>query len=68
MSSKFKTTEFDSPRLKYLSAYSAQVKMQVQQILEQGNLAQYLLKKYPTIHEISNDKALRGYVDRKSVV
>jgi len=62
MSSKFKTSEFDSPKLKYLTAYSAEIQMQVQQMIEQNNLAQYLLKKYPTIHEVSNDKALRGYV------
>ena len=62
MPSKFKNTELQSPKLKYLSAYSAQIQMQVQQMIEQKNLALYLLKKYPTIHEVSNDKALRGYV------
>ncbi len=62
MPPKFKNTEIESPKLKYLSAYSAQIQVQVQQMIEQKSLAQYLLKKYPTIHEVSNDKALRGYV------
>jgi len=62
MSSKFKTTACNSPKLKYLSAYSSQIQMQVQQMIEQNNLSQYLLKKYPTVHEVSNDKALRSYV------
>jgi len=47
---------------KYLSAYSQQIQIQVQQMIEQKKLAQYLLNKYPTTHEVSNDKALRGYV------
>ncbi|PKI16533.1 YgjP-like metallopeptidase domain-containing protein [Colwellia sp. 12G3] len=51
-----------SSPLKYLSAYSQQVQTQVQQMLDQKKLAQYLLTKYPTTHEISNDKALRCYV------
>ncbi|KGJ86628.1 hypothetical protein [Colwellia psychrerythraea] len=47
MSSKFRNTEIQSPKLKYLTAYSAemQMQMQVQQMIEQNNLAQYLLKK-----------------------
>jgi len=49
-------------KLKYLSAYSAQIQTQVQQMIEQQTLAQYLLKKYPTTHQVSSDKALRGYV------
>jgi predicted metal-dependent hydrolase len=62
MPSKFKTTELQSPKLKYLSAYSQQIQMQVLQMIDQKKLAQYLLAKYPSTHEISNDKALRGYV------
>lgn len=53
---------FEQPKLKYLSAYSAQVQIQVQQMIEQKKLASYLLNKYPNIHNISNDKALRSYV------
>ena len=62
MSSKFKNIELQAPKLKYLTAYSAQIQLQVQQMIEQKNLDKYLLNKYPAIHEISNDKALRGYV------
>lgn len=49
-------------KLKYLSAYSAQIQTQVKQMIEQQTLAQYLLKKYPTTHQVTSDKALRGYV------
>lgn len=51
-----------SANLTYLSAYSAQIQTQVQQMIEQKTLANYLLKKYPNTHEITSDKALRGYV------
>jgi predicted metal-dependent hydrolase len=57
MSSKFK-----QPKLKYLSAYSEQVQTQIQQMLEQNKLEQYLLNKYPDTHEVTSDKALRAYV------
>jgi hypothetical protein len=50
------------PRLKYIFAYSEQVQTQVQQMLEQNSLANYLLTKYPKTHDINNDKALRNYV------
>lgn len=62
MPSKFKNIELQLPKLKYLTAYSAQIQLQVQQMIEQKKLDKYLLNKYPTNHEVSNDKALRGYV------
>lgn len=62
MPPKFKPQEFQQPKLKYLSAYSETIQTQVQQMLNQQKLAQYLLAKYPTTHEVSNDKALRAYV------
>ena len=62
MPSKFKNIELQLPKLKYLTAYSEQIQLQVQQMIEQKKLDRYLLKKYPTIHEVNNDKALRGYV------
>ncbi len=49
--------------LKYLCAYSPTIQSQVQQMLEQKTLAKYLLSKYPSCHQISNDKALRVYVN-----
>ena len=62
MNTKFKLPEVQPPQLKYLSAYSAQVQSQVHQMIEQKNLAQYLLTKYPKTHTVTNDKALRSYV------
>ena len=62
MPSKFKNIELQLPKLKYLTAYSEQIQLQVQQMIEQKKLDRYLLNKYPTIHEVNNDKALRGYV------
>ncbi len=62
MPPKFNQQSFEQPKLKYLSAYSEQVQSQVQQMLEQKKIANYLLSKYPTTHEISSDKALRAYV------
>lgn len=47
--------------LKYLSNYSEQVKAQVLKLVEQEKLADYLLKKYPTTHQLVNDKSLRDY-------
>ncbi len=62
MPDKFKATPLQNPALKYLTAYSEQVQGQVQQMLEQKTLPKYLLAKYPRIHEVGNDKALRNYV------
>jgi predicted metal-dependent hydrolase len=47
--------------LRYISSYPQQVKDQALQLIEQDNLADYLLKKYPTTHPFVNDKSLRGY-------
>lgn len=48
--------------LKYLTAYAPELQNQVQQMIAQQRLADFLLKKYPDTHEISNDKFLREYV------
>ena len=48
--------------LKYLSAYAPELQNQVKQMIEQQRLADFLLKKYPHTHDISNDKYLRAYV------
>lgn len=53
---------FMSIPLKYLSNYSPTVLKQVQQMLDQKTLDKYLLSKYPCIHNVTNDKSLRGYV------
>jgi predicted metal-dependent hydrolase len=49
------------PTLRYISNYPQQVKDQVLQLVAQNNLADYLLNKYPTTHQFSTDKSLRGY-------
>jgi len=51
-----------SDTLKYLSAYSSSVQQQVQRLIDEQRLADFLLKKYPEPHEITNDGALRDYV------
>jgi predicted metal-dependent hydrolase len=48
--------------LKYLSAYSPDIKNKVQEMITQKKLSSYLLAKYPEPHQIYNDKALRNYV------
>ena len=62
MPPKFKQQPFEQPKLKYLSAYSELVQLQVEQMLEQNTLEKYLLNKYPSTHEVTSDKALRAYV------
>lgn len=48
--------------LKYLSAYPEPLKNQVQELITQNRLADFLLQKHPRPHEINNDKSLRDYV------
>ena len=47
--------------LKYISNYPQNVIDQVLKLLEQKDLANYLLNKYPTTHQFVNDKSLREY-------
>jgi len=47
--------------LRYLSNYSQQVKDQALRLIEQDNLSDYLLNKYPATHQFVNDKSLREY-------
>lgn len=47
--------------LKYISAYPESVQAQVQTLLDQQQLAPFLLKKYPQRHAIKTDKALYGF-------
>jgi len=48
-------------KLKYLAGYSATVTDQVHKLIDDGKLAEVLLKKYPTVHNIRTDKALYAY-------
>jgi UTP pyrophosphatase len=48
--------------LEYLSAYPDSLRAQVQQLLEQRKLGEWLLKRYPNAHDVRTDKALYDYV------
>lgn len=47
--------------LKYISAYPQNIQDQVQNMLDDGQFANFLLKKYPKPHSVANDKDLREY-------
>jgi len=47
---------------KYLAGYSASLVAQVQQLIEQDQLANLLRQKYPLAHDVRTDKALYDYV------
>ncbi len=49
-------------QLKYLSGYPEHVKSQVQSLIADQKLGDYLLNKYPETHKIKSNKALYGYV------
>ena len=49
-------------RLKYLGHYPAAVTAKVENLLDQGKLAEIIIRKYPTLHDIRSDKALYAYV------
>jgi len=51
-----------SPALKYLLAYPDKLQAQVQLLLDQDQLGDMLLKKYPRSHGVRTDKALYDYV------
>ena len=48
--------------LKYIAAYPQHLQQQVQQLIDQDRLKGFLLERYPSTHDIANDKALRQYV------
>lgn len=47
--------------LKYLQAYPASLQAQVQQLIAEDRLGDYLQQRYPGRHPIQSDKALYGY-------
>jgi len=51
-----------SPELKYLSAYSPELKGKIQTMIEQNRLKDFLLTKYPEPHDMASDKTLWAYV------
>jgi predicted metal-dependent hydrolase len=48
--------------LKYLSAYPETVQDQVRTLIRNKTLGDFLLKKYPAVHDIKTNKALYSYV------
>lgn len=53
--------------MKYLAAYPAALRAQVEQMVAEGRLGDWLLKRYGAMHEIRTDRALYDYViDLKS--
>ena len=48
--------------LNYVEHYPHSLQQQVQRLIDEEKLGLYLLKKYPTTHAISGDKALYAYV------
>lgn len=48
--------------MKYLMGYPDNVRLQVQALLDDDKLADVLLKRYPTSHEVRTDRALYDYV------
>jgi predicted metal-dependent hydrolase len=50
-----------SKQLKYISNYPQSLQDQVQNMIDEKSLSNFLLKKYPKPHTIFNDKDLREY-------
>ena len=48
--------------LRYLQGYPAETLTQVEQLLQQDRVADWLLKKYPQAHAVRTDRALFDYV------
>ena len=45
----------------YLSGYPEDLQRQIQGMIDEGTLSDYLQKRHPTLHDIRNDAALRAY-------
>lgn len=50
------------PTHKYLSSYSPDLIAQVNTLIKNGRLENYLLSRYPKAHDVANDSDLRDYV------
>ena len=48
--------------MKFLGAYPAALRAQVEQLMAQGRLGDWLLKRYGAVHGIRTDRALYDYV------
>ncbi|MGK0440972.1 MAG: putative metal-dependent hydrolase [Pseudohongiellaceae bacterium] len=50
------------PVNKYLAAYPLELRQQVETLIVENRLADFLLNRYPITHEVSGDQQLRDYV------
>ena len=50
------------PHLRYLTGYPPHLLQQVQQLIDEGKLAETLAKRYPDRHDVKSDSALYEYV------
>lgn len=50
-------------KLKYLKPYPEKIKSQVQKLIENDKLSDYILSKYPEKHSFTTDKALYSYTE-----
>lgn len=48
-------------RLTYIKNYPQQVQAQVQKLIDNNQLGDYLISKYPSTHQFVNDKTLREF-------
>ena len=48
--------------LKYLHHYPEHLQQSIMSLIEKDKLGDYLLNRYPSIHDVVNDKLLRQYV------
>jgi len=48
--------------MKYLAAYPTALRAQAEQLMTQGQLGEWLLKRYESVHGIRTDRALYDYV------
>lgn len=49
--------------INYIAHYPEHIQTQVAQLIERGQLGDYLYNKYPAQHEIQSDKALYHYIN-----
>lgn len=51
-----------TPKLRYLNGYPAEALGQVQRLLDEGRVGDWLTKRYPQAHGVRTDKVLYDYV------
>ncbi len=51
--------------LKYLNAYDTKLQEQIQALIEQDKLGEYLLSRYKKTHSYTSDKNLYAYISHQ---